>query len=367
MRWIQLKFNLFFLLGLIFTLGSGLEAQSVKLIGSRIIIAASSVDEGDPRAIFNPVTQQFFVSWLRIDQTAYSIRGRFINADGTKSRSKRYTSAGFLNQGAVSYSSTDNHYVINYEFEAGKDTKILDSAGKILDTNHLGRANSIAYSPNRNTFLFLYGSLAFLEVNSDATLLRAVQYPSNDSIYRDFAVADALSPDYFVVAQEEITNAAYFYRVSSNGIITGSRKRIPSIGATDYIRNLAFNPIRSEILIVFWRLSNNNFYTVRLNLAGTILKTRFVASGGTGAYSDISNTGLAFSNGRYYLTYDRDSKIYVKVLGALGGAASKEVEIGSGLEGAAISSAKPVNLFLIYWVARSNNSFNIYGQFIQVD
>gem|GEM_PF-3378404 len=367
MRRRQLKFNSVFFLGLIFALTQCLEAQNVKLIGSRINIAASSVDEGAPRAIFNPITHEFFVSWLRVDQSAYSIRGRFIKSDGTKSASKRYSSGGFLDQGAVSYSSTDNQYVMNYLFESGKDTKILDSAGKVIKGNHFGRSYSIAYNSSRNTFLFLYGSLSFLEVKSDATLLRAIQYPPNDSIYRDFAVADAVSSDYFVVAQKQITNAAYFYRVSSNGIVSGSRKRIPSIGATDYVRNMVYNPVRSEILIVFWRLSNNNFYTVRLKLNGKALNTRQVGNGGAGAYADVSNTGLAFSNAEYYLAYDRDGKIYVKILGALGGSASKEVEVGVGLESPAIFSAEPANRFLIYWVARVNNSFNVYGQFIQAD
>ena len=134
---------------------------------------------------------------------------------------------------------------------------------------------------------------------------------------------------------------------------------------------MVFNDQRQEILLILWSDSDHDFYAVRLNKSGRTLSTHRIARGGQSAYTDLGNIALVFAKDHYFFAYDRNGKIYVKEINALGSSATKELEVGkdavSGKESVGISYAPGADRFLVYWIGYSSSSRyqELYAQFLQ--
>ena len=303
-------------------------AATIKLSGKRISIATRPIPQTAPAAAFNPVTRQFFITWdtnvIPGEGLSEKLKGRFVNANGSVTAEKIYGSSDFINNISLAFNTDSNWFLGSWGHSTingsgGLHSQIVNSNGNVLSNKLIlsdqSLAQTISYQEKTDRFLLAGFDEFSLLLDGSGRLLKKINYPRG-AFFRHVALADTATSDFFIVAQRANSLRIVVFRFSSDGILKGSTS---ILSPTPLLQGAAINSSSNEMLLLLGTFED--LFAYRLNRSFKILSQANVAKYRSG---DLLSSAVIFAQGKYWISYSRDKKLYVKLLGALGKPISKE-------------------------------------------
>jgi hypothetical protein len=203
-----------------------------------------------------------------------------------------------------------------------------------------------------------------LLLDGSGSLLKTVNYPRG-AFFRHITLADPASSDFLLIVQRPNSLKLVMLRYSKDGVLKGSKSI--SITPIRLLHGAAINPGRNEIVLL---LGNSpDLYAYRLNFSLQVLSQSKVASFRSG---DLGSSSVTYLNGKYWVAYSREEKLYVRLLGSLGKPISTETFVDDILDFSfrkiLIPDPAGERVLLVWETSKATGSFDqvrhIYAHFL---
>jgi hypothetical protein len=303
----------FLLISIILTATTFAEATEIKTIGARFGIATAREDQRRPRGVFNPFSNQFLVTW----DSKRSLRGRFINPDGTKSGVKQFFEGSRALNSDLLFNDVRRIYMLLYRTLTRSIFHELNSNGTTVTRSAAPYEEWIVHDPFTDKILAGRNFESVSLFDGKGTFIKELRYPSLSTVsIGEYATAEPNAARFFIIVQAHHTTATYLFRLdSTTDRFEGTRIRVVGVRPGEGVRSVHYNPITKELVLAVVKDVNSSreLSIVRIDsFANTLGRSK------VGVTDDLTTTSILQIKNNLLISYGRGQQIYAKLLNATG-------------------------------------------------